>query len=81
MIIIVVLMYMDEEPNYSLESLNKPLLLLLLLILLLLLLLGKFVSLHELVFNENGDYMKVLLYYFSCKCTFFVIIFALFGMS
>ena len=29
MIIIVVLMYMDEEePNYSLESLNKPLLLL-----------------------------------------------------
>ena len=31
MIIIVDLMYMDEEPNYSLESLNKPLLLLLLL--------------------------------------------------
>ena len=77
MIIIVVLMYVDEEPNYSLESLNKPLLLLLLL----LLLLGKFVSLHELVFNETGDYRKVLLYHFSCNCTFFVIIFALFGMS
>ena len=25
MIIIVVLMYMDEEPNYSLKSPNKPL--------------------------------------------------------
>ena len=35
MIIIVVLMYMDEEPDYSLESLNKPLFLSLLLLLLL----------------------------------------------
>ena len=34
MIIIVVLIYMDEEPNYSLESLNKPLLLLLSILLL-----------------------------------------------
>ena len=31
MIFTVVLMYMDEEPNYSLKRLNKPLLLLLLL--------------------------------------------------
>ena len=31
MIIIVVLMYTDEEPNYSSESPNKPLLLVLLL--------------------------------------------------
>ena len=32
MIIIVVLMYMDAEPNYSLESLNKPLLLFIIII-------------------------------------------------
>ena len=32
MIIIVVLMYMDEEPNYSLESLNKTIIIIIIII-------------------------------------------------
>ena len=35
---------------------------------------GKFVSLHVLVFNEIEDYRKVLLFYFSCKSLFLVIL-------
>ena len=35
---------------------------------------GKFVSLHVLPFSEIEEYREILLYYFSCKWSFFVIL-------
>ena len=37
-------------------------------------LLGKFISLHVLLFSEIEDYRKILLYYFSCTWSFFAIL-------
>ena len=39
---------------------------------------GKSVSLHVLVYSENENYRKILLYYFSCKWAFFIILCFLF---